>query len=56
LEDKLSKHANTRKVDFENITDKVLLVNDELRKLQELDIIEKDISEKYQLIMFEECY
>jgi len=47
---------NTAKVDFENITDKAHLVNDELRKLQELDIIEKDISEKCQLIMFEECY
>lgn len=32
------------------------LGKDELRKLQELDIIEKDISEKCQLIMFEECY
>lgn len=46
---------DTIKVDLENIINKVGLVNDELRKLQELGIVKNDISEKCQFIMFEEC-
>ena len=47
---------DTVKVDLENVTNKVRLVAEELVKLQELDIIKKDIAEKCQFIMFEECY
>ena len=47
---------DTIKVDLENINNKVELVKAELTKVQELGVINKDISEKCQFIMFEECY
>ena len=47
---------DTIKVDLENINNKVELVKAELTKVQELGVIKKDISEKCQFIMFEECY
>lgn len=46
---------DTAKVDLEDITNKVELVNNELMKLQDLGIIKKDISVRCQFIMFEEC-
>ena len=47
---------DTVKVDLDNIKNKVGLVADELVKLQKLGVIKKDIMEKCQFIMFEECY
>lgn len=47
---------NTIEIDIEQIAGKVDLAKNELIKLQGLGVIDKNISKKCKLIIFEECY